>query len=145
MSNIYLKYQKPQIQFIVFMGLAVGFYYISILLFMFFFNDLTQFLQDKNTALTFEMIARLKWVKFLTAITSFLLPALLFGYFSSPKPFEYIGLRKKFSAVLLLLSMVLLFAVQPFIGWLGHINQAINFGGMQNTLKELEADNARTM
>jgi membrane protease YdiL (CAAX protease family) len=51
----------------------------------------------------------------------------------------YVGIQKSISAILLLLSVVLLASVQPFAGWLGQINSKINFGSLQAPMQNAEA------
>lgn len=84
------------------------------------------------------MIAHFKWAQLVGAIVSFVLPALLFGYFSSPKALSYIGLQKDVSPVLLMVCVFLLASIQPFVGWLGNLNAKVNFGSMQASLQAAE-------
>ncbi|MDB5246313.1 MAG: family intrarane metalloprotease [Segetibacter sp.] len=137
--NTYLKYQPPAIQFLSFLMLAAGFFFIDFLIASYFFKDLYALLQDKTAAIPSHFTARFKWGQVLTSTVSFIIPAFLFGYFSSPRALPYIGVQKTVSPVLLFASVLLLFCVQPFVGWLGEINGRMNFGEMQKVLLEKEA------
>ena len=137
--NTYLKYQPPAIQFLSFLMLAAGFFFIDFLLASYFFRDLYALLLDKNSVIPSGFGYKFKWGQFITATVSFILPAFLFGYFSSPKALRYIGIQKAVSPVLLVASVLLLLCIQPLVGWLGAINAKIHFGSMQKALLESEA------
>src|SRR5947209_4070292 len=135
----YLKYQPPAIQFLAFLALAGGFIILNTVVSGFLFKDVTNIMLDKSAAVSPDLISRFKWAQFVSSTISFILPALLFGYYSSPKSLPYVGIQKHVSLILLLLSALLLVCVQPFIGWLGALNARANFGSMQKSLLEMEA------
>ncbi len=137
--NTYLKYQSPGIQFFSFLGLAAGFFILNVVLSNYFFSDLSAVLFNKNAPISVYMINEFKWAQFVSATVSFILPAVFFGYFSSPKALPYIGIQKTISAILLLLSVILLVFIQPFVGWIGNLNSKMNFGSLQKTLQDAEA------
>lgn len=137
--NTYLKYQPPGIQFMAFLGLASGFFILNYIITTLFFSDIGPILQDPSIVITPEIITRFKWAQLAGAVISFLIPALLFGYFSAPQPFKYIGLRNNFSALITVAGVILLLAIQPFVGWLGNVNEKVHFGSMHQTLKNAEA------
>jgi len=143
--NTYLKYQSPAVQFFSFLGLAAGFLVLNIIIINYFFSDLSAVLSDKNVPVSAYMINQFKWAQLMSATVSFILPAVFFGYFSSPKALQYVGLRKTISAILLLLCVVLLIFIQPFVGWIGNLNSKVNFGSMQKTLQEAEAVYTRAL
>ncbi len=136
--NTYLKNQPPGLQFVSFLGLAAGFFLLNIALSTLFFSDLSQVLTDKDAVITAETVTRFKWAQLFSSTIIFILPALLFGYFSSPQMLPYVGLQKNASLILLLMSIVLLFVIQPFVSWLGSFNASLNFGGMQEQLVKME-------
>jgi membrane protease YdiL (CAAX protease family) len=96
-------------------------------------------LLDKNATVSPAIINKFKWAQFTGSVISFILPAFFFGYYSSPKALPYIGVQKNVAPVILFASAVLLFCIQPFIGWLGEINANINFGSFQKMLEDMEA------
>ena len=136
--NTYLKNQPPARQFVTFLGLAAGFFLLNIALSTFLFQGLSEALTDKNAVITAGTVAKFKWAQLFSSTIIFIIPALLFGYFSSPNMLPYIGLQKRFSPTLLVFSIVLLFATQPFVSWLGSMNAKINFGSMQQQLIQME-------
>lgn len=105
----------------------------------FFFNDIGSVLLDKNAAVSPALMNKFKLAQVSGSIISFILPAFFFGYYSSPKSLPYIGVQKNISPALLFASVILLFCIQPFIGWLGEINAHIKFGSLQKTLEDMEA------
>lgn len=111
----------------------------------FFFKDLNELILNKNAIISPEAVTRFKWVQLISATTSFLLPALLFGYYSSPGSLPYIGIRRSASPIILLLSVVLLFSIQPFISFAGHLNEQIHFGAFQKYLQQMEEMYERAM
>jgi membrane protease YdiL (CAAX protease family) len=138
MMNTYFKYQSPAIHFVAFLGLASGFFIVSAIVSNTFFADVALILSDKNIAVTPALVQQFKLANVVGAIIGFLIPALLFGYFSDEKPISFLGLRKQQMPLLILLSIVLVFAVQPFVAWLGELNGSINFGAAQQEILATE-------
>jgi membrane protease YdiL (CAAX protease family) len=143
--NTYLKYQPPAIQFLTFLAFAGGFFFINYVVSSYFFRDISTALLDKNLVATPELIARFKWAQLVSAVISFLIPALLLGYFSSPKALPYIGVQRHISPVLIVAGIVFLVVIQPFIWWLGVLNAQLKFGTLQKTIEEIEALYARAL
>lgn len=137
--NTYLKYQPPAIQFLVFLALAFGFFLLDYAVSTFFFNDIGSVLIDKNAVVSQGLINKFKWSQVVGSIISFILPALFFGYYSSPKALPYIGVRRIVAPALIIASVLLLVGIQPFVGWLGEINAHARFGTMQKYFEEAEA------
>jgi membrane protease YdiL (CAAX protease family) len=137
--NTYLKYQPPAVQFLAFLGLAAGCFILNIAIFSFFVRDITAVLATKNTVLPSGAIDQYKLAQLVSSIISFIIPALLFGYYSSPRSLPYIGIQKNVSFILIVVSILLLFSIQPFITWLGEINAKATFGAFQKSLIEKEA------
>jgi membrane protease YdiL (CAAX protease family) len=143
--NSYLKYQPPAIQFLAFLTLAGGFFTINYLISTYFFADMTAVMLDKNAVVSADMLVKFKFAQIVSATLSFIVPALLFAYFSSPAPLLYVGVQKTLSPVILLASVVFLFSIQPFVGWLGELNSRTNFGSLQKSIEEIEATYTRIM
>lgn len=127
-------------QFLAFLGLAAGFFFLNGILIRFMFSDLAVALADKQATISPALMVQYKWAQVLFFVISFIIPALLFGYYSSPKALPYVGIRKHVSSLLLLVSIVLLVVVQFFVGWLGELNSKINFGSIQKMMQEAEAN-----
>lgn len=141
--NTYLKYQSPAIQFLAFLALAFGFFLLAFAVSSVFFNDIGAVLVNKNTTVSPELIQKFKWSQCIVSIISFVIPGLLFGYFSSPKALSYVGIQKNAAPVLIVAAVLLLFCIQPFIGWLGEINAHTKFGSLQKSFEQMEAINNR--
>lgn len=143
--NTYLKYQPPAIQFLTFLALAAGFFLLNYGISTFFFNDLGSVILDKNAVVSPAIISQFKWAQFTGSVVSFLLPALFFGYYSSPKALPYVGIQKSIVVELFLASVVLLFCIQPLISWTGEINAHIKFGSLQKPFEEMDALHNRAL
>lgn len=137
--NTYLKYQPAALQFLAFLMLASGFFILDYAVTTFFFNDINAVMLNPDIAITPAIIQKSKLAQLTASTILFIIPSLLFGYYSSQQPLNYIGFKKNISPLVLLSVVALLFAVQPFVGWLGQVNESINFGSMQKLLQEKEA------
>ena len=137
--NTYLKYQPPAIQFLAFLALAMGFFLLDYGISSFFFNDIGSVMLEKNATVSHALINKFKLAQLTGSIISFILPALFFGYYSSPKALPYVGIQKIIAPSVFIASIVLLFCIQPFIGWLGEINAHTKFGSWQKSFEDLEA------
>ena len=70
---IKLKYQPPGVHFAVFFGLAVGMFILNYIVSKVFFADIIDvFAKDKE--ITPEMLPSFKWMQFIGAIMTFVLP-----------------------------------------------------------------------
>lgn len=143
--NTYLKYQSPVIHFFSFLAFAGGFFLLNSIISAFFFKDLNEIILNKNAVFSPEIISRFKWAQFISATISFLLPALLFSYYSSPKALTYVGIQRSFSPFILVLCVIMLFSIQPFITYIGQLNEHIHFGSFQNYMKQMEELYERAM
>jgi membrane protease YdiL (CAAX protease family) len=141
----YLKYQPPAVQFFSFLGLAGAFFILNSVVSTFFFGDIASLLVDKNAVISPNEISRFKWAQLAGSVISFILPSLLFAYYSSPKSLPYVGIQKNASVILLAAAALLLCIIQPFIGWLGEINARATFGSLQKSMLEIEAMYNRVM
>lgn len=137
--NTYLKYQPAALQFLAFLMLASGFFILDYAVTTFFFSDINAVMLNPDMAITPAIVQKSKLAQLTASTILFIIPSLLFGYYSSQQPLHYIGLKKNISPLILLSVAVLLFAVQPFVSWLGQLNESINFGSMQKLLQEKEA------
>jgi hypothetical protein len=127
------------------MGLAAGFLVVTWVISTYFFSDISVVLQDQKAVITPEIVTKFKWAQLLSALLTFVVPALLFGYFSSPRPLSYVGLHNVFSPAVTIASVLLLVAVQPFVGWLGTVNSNLHFGPYHEVIKKAEATYTRAM
>ena len=71
----------------------------------------------------------------------FLIPSLLFAYFSDPQPLNYLGFRPPSKNIYLLLAVVAMLVAIPIVEYTGVLNQQIRFGGAtQKWMKSMEED-----
>lgn len=136
--NTYLKYQPAGLQLLAFLAFSGGCFLLSSLLSYFFFSDVFAIMLNTNATVTAEMINKFRLAQLFSALISFLIPALLFGYYSSPKSVSYLGIRPIVTVQILGISILLFICIQPFIGYLGHINSNINFGSFQKYIDDTE-------
>ena len=139
-----LKYQPPGVHFAVFFGLAVGMYIVNIIVTQVFFGDILKvFATGKD--ITPDMIPRFKWLQFLGAIITFVMPPVLYAYLASDKPLEHLGIKKGVRFPIAFASFLLLIAVMPLTMLIGELNQQANFGTMNELVKNMEAFYKRVM
>lgn len=136
--NTYLKYQPAVLQLFTFLMLAAGFFILNFAVSSFFFSDINAVFLNKNAVVTDILLYKSKIAQLFTSVMLFIIPAMLFAYYSSPKALDYVGLKKNLSPIILLAIFFLYLAIQPFVGWLGQLNEKINFGTLQKALLEKE-------
>jgi membrane protease YdiL (CAAX protease family) len=133
----YLKYQSPGVQFAVFLGLSAAMFLIYMTIAQGAFGEVTRALTSSGEV-SDDTLRQFRWSQTLSAVMTFIIPALVYAYLSDPKPFQYLGLKRDVSPFLIFLVIVLLVAAQPFALYMGQLNQQVNFGPMQNELKRME-------
>lgn len=76
----------------------------------------------------------------------FLIPSLLFAYFSDPHPLAYIGLKRPVHAGYWIMGVLALLAAIPLVEYLGLLNRQVGFSpGTRQWIEEMEAQAARTL
>jgi membrane protease YdiL (CAAX protease family) len=74
----------------------------------------------------------------------FLIPSLLFAYFSDSKPLKYLGLKAPSKNIYWLLAIVAMFVAIPAVEYIGLLNQKMNFGAeTQKWMKGMEQEAAK--
>jgi len=80
-------------------------------------------------------------IQFLSSSGIFLLPALLFAYFTHPRPAGFLGLRKPGRSVHWLLPALIMLAAAPLLtGLAGWLEQMVDLGG---SVKQMQEENNR--
>ncbi len=138
--NTYLKYQPAVIQFLAFLALSAGFFGLYFGLSSLLFKEVGLAMADKNIHITPGLIAQFKWAQLTSSVVSFVVPALLFGYYSSQQALEYIGIKKKTIPIIIVACIALLVVLTPFVNWMGELNAKLNFGSYQNSIVEMEKE-----
>lgn len=92
------------------------------------------------------MLTAVRGMILLQFLGVFLIPSLLFAYFSDPKPGHYLGLRPPFKTAFFIVGIALMFVAIPLVEYFGILNKQIHFGpGMQQQAQKMEQDAAKTI
>lgn len=85
----------------------------------------------------------------LQSIFIFLVPALLCAYLFEKKPLSYLKINKPIDIRFLILSIILIIAVQPLVSWLGYYNSTLSLPAslapLEQQMKEWEDMATKTM
>ncbi|GAC1481650.1 MAG: hypothetical protein NVS1B13_04030 [Flavisolibacter sp.] len=96
---------------------------------------------DPNNPRMIEFIRGMLLLQFLGL---FLIPALLFAYFSDPEPLRYLGLGKPSKMVFIFLGIIIMISAIPLVEYLGQLNQHMSVGPQaQKWMKTMEEDAAK--
>src|SRR6476659_1785160 len=109
----YLKYQSPGVQFAVFIGLSAAMFLIYMTIAQGLFGDVARALTTPGE-ISNETLRQFRWSQTLSAVMTFIIPALVFGYLSDERPLEYLGMKKGIDVFIFLIVIFLLVAAQPF-------------------------------
>ncbi len=134
----YLKYQTPGIQFAVFMGLAAAMFFLYFSLSGVFFGSLVTALSSAKNEISYEVLQQFRWSQVLSAVLTFIIPAIVYAYLSDPQPLTYLGLQRNIKGFVVFIVILLLVIAQPFAIYMGQINQQIDFGPIQQGLLRQE-------
>jgi len=130
------------------MGLAAVFMSIGMLVIsnmtgvsIFALSDISKW-DPKNPA----MLTAIRGMILLQFLGVFLIPSLLFAYFSDPKPGTYLGLKPPVNVGYWIAGIAIMFLAIPLVEYIGVLNKQISFGpGAQAQVKKMEEDAARTI
>jgi membrane protease YdiL (CAAX protease family) len=74
----------------------------------------------------------------------FLIPSLLFAYFSDPKPFRYLGLKQPNKNIYWIVGIIIMFLAIPAVEYIGLVNQKMSLGAdTQKWMKNMEEEAAK--
>lgn len=148
----YLKTKPVWMQLLLFLGMAFGLFIIFMAVAMLLLPQITGVSMldignsagwkagDTNVLITLRVMIVTQFLGL------FLIPSLLFGYFSDPYPAQYLGLRKPTKEIFWVLGIAALVAAVPLVEYTGILNRQIPVG--QSTYKSIqgmEEDAARTI
>lgn len=148
----YLKTKPVWVQLLLFLGMAFG-----ILMVVFLLGSM---LLGKITGISFmEMGASARWdfdnpntlvmvrgMMLLQFLGLFLIPSLLFAYFSDPHPRPYIGLKNPVNPGFWIVGILAMMLAIPLVEYLGLLNRQLPFGtGTRLLIEKMEAEAARTL
>lgn len=139
-------------QLLLFLGMAFGILMVVFLVGGFFLSKITgvSLLEMGNSAgwkrgdgNTLNTLRGLIVLQFLGL---FLIPSLLFGYFSDPQPLKYLGLRKPSKEIYWVLAIAALLVSIPLVEYMGLLNRQIPVGQTTHKwVQSMEEDAARTI
>ena len=144
--NTYLKFKSAWLQLLIFgsltFGISAALFFVGITIVSKIYNIspltlTTMDLTDPNVLNAAEAL------QVISSIAVFLVPSLVFAYLSDRKPMDYIGFKKPVPVVFWGLSLLLVFASLPMVGWLGHMNENLHLpasmASTEKALREAEA------
>jgi membrane protease YdiL (CAAX protease family) len=148
----YLKTKPVWVQLLLFLGMAFGMLMVVFLLGGMLLGKITgiSLLQmgqtaswDFNNPATLVMVRGMMLLQFLGL---FLIPSLLFAYFSDPYPKDYIGLKSPVRPGFWIIGILAMMLAIPIVEYLGMINRELPFGtGTRLLIEKMEAEAARTL
>jgi membrane protease YdiL (CAAX protease family) len=139
----YLKSKPVFIQILLFVGMAMGLLMIFSLIGMSILSGITGIsaFDVANIAVwkaNPKMIIYVRGMLVLQFLGLFLIPSLLFAYFSDPKPLQYVGLKKPVKPIYWVLGIASLIVAIPLVEFTGLLNRQINFGSLQHWVQSME-------
>ncbi len=148
----YLKTKPVWIQLLLFIGMALGILMVVFLLGGALLSKFTgiSMLQMSDTARwdydnpnTLVMVRGMMLLQF---VGMFLVPSLLFAYFSDPAPLQYVGLKNPVWPGFWIIGILAMMLAIPLVEYLGLLNRSLPFGTNTRLLIErMEAEAARTI
>lgn len=143
----YLKTKSVGVQLILFIGMAFGCLLAVMVIGRFPLKAMTGIDLlvpiDVNSTDP-NMIVFLRGLLLLQFLGLFLIPSLLFAYFSDPKPFRYLGMKQPTKEIYWILAIVAMFVAIPLVEYIGVLNQKMNLGAnTQKWMKGMEEEAAK--
>lgn len=146
----YLKTRPVWVQLLLFLGLAFGLFTVLSIIGVFVLSKMTgvNVLDVRNIdqwdPTNPQMITFIRGLLLVQFLGLFLLPSLLFSYFSDPQPLQYLGLKQPRKHLYWILGVLLMFVAIPAVEYIGVLNQKINFGAeTQQWMKNMEEEAAK--
>lgn len=129
----YLKTKPAFTQFLLFFGMALGVFLVfgtigGNILSKITGINLLQSDDISNWPTTPNMIVFLRGMLLIQFLGLFVVPPLLFAYFSDPEPLQYLGLKKPSKAIYWILGVAIMLLAVPLVEYTGVINKAAPFG-----------------
>lgn len=146
----YLKTKPILVQLLLFIGMAFGLFMILTIAGSFILTKVTgvSVLEirdvDKWNPGDPRMIHFIRGLLLIQFLGLFLIPSVLFAYFSDPKPTQYLGLKQPQKHIYWILAVVAMFVAIPAVEYIGALNQKMNFGSQtQQWMKGMEEEAAK--
>lgn len=137
-------------QLLLFLGMAFGLFMIAVLVGTGILSKITgvsvmEFQNSQNWDLSNpSLLTFVRGMLLLQFLFLFLIPCLLFAYYSDPQPMQYLGLKGPSNHIYWLLGLALILVAYPFVEYTGYLNQKISLGQSTNQwMKSMEEEAAR--
>lgn len=148
----YLKTRPVWIQLLLFLGMAFGIMMAVFLIGGVIMSSLTgvSLLEMGNTASwdvndpkTLTLVRGMLLLQFLGL---FLIPSLLFAYFSDPYPADYIGLKRPSRSIYWVLALAVMLVAIPMVEFTGSLNRELPVAeSTRQWVQSMEDEAARTL
>jgi membrane protease YdiL (CAAX protease family) len=139
----YLKTRPVWIQLLLFIGMAIGIFTAFSVIGMSILSSVTgiSIFDVSNIAkwnANPKMLTYVRGMLLIQFLGLFVIPSLLFAYFSDPRPLKYIGIKKPIKPVYWILGIASLIIAIPLVEYTGLLNRQVNFGGAQKWMQSME-------
>lgn len=143
----YLKTKPVWVQLLLFIGMAFGIFFILTAIGVVILSRMTGISLTELQDITHwnpnnpNFIFFIRGMLLLQFLGLFLIPSLLFAYFSDSHPLAYLGIRSPSRNIFILLAIIAMLISLPIVEYTGMLNQQIQFGGAtQKWFKSMEED-----
>lgn len=149
----YLKTKPAGVQLLLFLGLATGIWFIITVIALFLSAQFTGMslpeianMEAWDSSNIGDKVFVLRTTQLAQFLGLFLIPCLLFAYFSDPEPLNYLGLREPSGNLYFILGIALLILAIPAVEYLGILNRKIPFSTeVQQWMQAREDEAARLL
>ena len=148
----YLKTRPVWIQLLLFIGMAFGILMVLSLVGGAILSSLTgmSLFQMNNPAAWNpqdpRMLVMIRGMLLIQFLGMFLIPSLLFGYFSDPQPMKYLGLKAPSKAIYWVLGVLIMLVAVPMVEYVGQLNHGLPFDPeTRKWMQSMEDEAARTL
>jgi uncharacterized protein len=145
----YLKTRPVWIQLILFIGMSIGILMTISLIGALILSKMTGLnLLEFSNPESWDpkkpgMLTFMRGMIFIQFLGLFLIPSLLFAYFSDPNPKQYLGLKPPTKFFYWIAGTAALLLAIPLVDFLGNLNKNIHFGTFQQWAQDKESEAMR--
>jgi membrane protease YdiL (CAAX protease family) len=146
----YLKTRPVWIQLLLFIGMAFGIFTVLSLIGVSILSKTTgiSVFDMSNTANWNShnpgMIVFVRGMLLVQFLGLFVIPSLLFAYFSDPQPMHYMGFKPPVKPIYWVLAVIVMFLAIPLVEYTGILNRQVHFGkGLQSMMQSMEDEAAK--
>jgi membrane protease YdiL (CAAX protease family) len=148
----YLKTRPVWVQLLLFLGMSFGILMVVFLIGGIILSKISGIsLLEMGSINTWDsndpnMLLILRGMIVLQFLGLFLIPSLLFAYFSDPHPLRYLGLKKPSKIIYWVLGIAVMLIAIPLVEYTGVLNKQFPFNeGTQKWMQGMEEEAAKTI